>query len=388
MRNFKPDPLESTSSSATNTGKLPGKKKAGSLMGFNKVLSILLLMGVTFSIVMIVNAVTPDPGHDYTAVSGGVAQGDIIYGSGVDTLTKLTKDANATRYLSNTGATNNPAWAQVNLTNGVVNALTVPNGGTGATTFTTNGAILLGNTTAAVTPLASVAVGSVLISNGVGAAPVWGNSAIGQQNFTASGTYTPTAGTSRIIVQMWGAGGAGGSCTNVAGCASGGGGSGGYVEYYSTAPVSGAVTLNAAGAAVAGATGGNGGTTTLVQGATTITANGGLGGVFIAGTAAIKFATGGAGAAISTNGTVNGAGNPGANGMTSTVATIGNTGAGGATSLGGGGVGVRYITAAAVVGVAAVANTGSGGSGGGTGAATVAAGGAGALGRVIVWEFR
>jgi hypothetical protein len=56
-----------------------------------------------------------------------VAQGDLLYGSAANTLSALTKDANATRYLSNTGASNNPAWAQVNLANGVTGNLPVGN---------------------------------------------------------------------------------------------------------------------------------------------------------------------------------------------------------------------------------------------------------------------
>lgn len=61
-----------------------------------------------------------------------VAQGDILYGSAVDTLAALPKNTSATRYLSNTGSSNNPAWAQVNLTNGVTGILPISNGGTGA----------------------------------------------------------------------------------------------------------------------------------------------------------------------------------------------------------------------------------------------------------------
>lgn len=55
------------------------------------------------------------------------AQGDLLYASLANTLTALAKDANATRYLSNTGTTNNPAWAQVNLANGVTGNLAVTN---------------------------------------------------------------------------------------------------------------------------------------------------------------------------------------------------------------------------------------------------------------------
>jgi len=46
-------------------------------------------------------------------------QGDTLYASAPDTLSALAKDTNATRYLSNTGASNNPAWAQVALSTGI-----------------------------------------------------------------------------------------------------------------------------------------------------------------------------------------------------------------------------------------------------------------------------
>lgn len=57
----------------------------------------------------------------------GVVQGDIIYGSAANTYSKLAKNTSATRYLSNTGGSNNPAWAQVNLANGVTGNLPVTN---------------------------------------------------------------------------------------------------------------------------------------------------------------------------------------------------------------------------------------------------------------------
>lgn len=67
-----------------------------------------------------------------------LVQGDMLYASGAETFSALAKDTNATRYMSNTGASNNPAWAQVNLANGVTGNLPVShfNSGTGASTAT------------------------------------------------------------------------------------------------------------------------------------------------------------------------------------------------------------------------------------------------------------
>ncbi len=52
-----------------------------------------------------------------------VAQGDLWYGSAAGTISALAKNTTASTYLSNTGASNNPAWAQVNLANGVTGNL-------------------------------------------------------------------------------------------------------------------------------------------------------------------------------------------------------------------------------------------------------------------------
>lgn len=71
------------------------------------------------------------------ATNGGTGlssftQGDIIYSSASNTLSALAKSTSATRYLSNTGTSNNPAWAQIDLTNGVTGVLPVANGGSGS----------------------------------------------------------------------------------------------------------------------------------------------------------------------------------------------------------------------------------------------------------------
>ena len=46
-------------------------------------------------------------------------QGDLLFGSDTDKISRLSKDINSTRYLSNTGENNNPAWSQVSLEDGV-----------------------------------------------------------------------------------------------------------------------------------------------------------------------------------------------------------------------------------------------------------------------------
>ena len=103
-----------------------------------------------------------------TAPAVMTAQGDVIYASGANTPARLAKDTNSTRSLTNTGTSNNPAWAQVALATGVSGTLPVGNGGTGATTFTANG-ILVGNSTSAVAVTATMATkGHLMAGDGSG----------------------------------------------------------------------------------------------------------------------------------------------------------------------------------------------------------------------------
>lgn len=74
-----------------------------------------------------------------TAAQGGTgldssawAQGDLPYISATGVWNHLAKNTTATRYLANTGASNNPAWSQIDLTNGVSGIL--PNSNTTAAT--------------------------------------------------------------------------------------------------------------------------------------------------------------------------------------------------------------------------------------------------------------
>ena len=56
-----------------------------------------------------------------------ITQGGLWYASAANIISVLTKDTNATRYLANTGTSNNPAWGQVNLANGVTGLLPYTN---------------------------------------------------------------------------------------------------------------------------------------------------------------------------------------------------------------------------------------------------------------------
>jgi len=92
------------------------------------------------------------------------SQGDLLLSSSDNTITVLAKDTNATRYLSNTGANNNAAWAQVNLANGVTGTLPIGNGGTGDTSFTDHG-VLLGSGAGSITATAAPTDGQLLIGH-------------------------------------------------------------------------------------------------------------------------------------------------------------------------------------------------------------------------------
>lgn len=115
-----------------------------------------------------------------TVVNGGtglstLAQGDIIYGSASNTFSKLAKSTSSTRYLANTGTSNNPAWAQVDLTNGVTGTLPIGNAGTGLTSYTT-GDILYASGSSTLSKLAAGAANNrFLQQSGIGtsAVPAW-----------------------------------------------------------------------------------------------------------------------------------------------------------------------------------------------------------------------
>ena len=141
-----------------------------------------------------VNAGATAPSWQPSSTSVLTTQGDLLYASAANTLARLAKNTTATRYLSNTGASNNPAWAQIDLTNGVTGTLPVGNGGTGITTTPSNGQIPIGNgtnyTAATLTAGGGIgitnAAGSVTIKTSSPTFSAYGNAA---QTLTA-GVYT------------------------------------------------------------------------------------------------------------------------------------------------------------------------------------------------------
>lgn len=204
---------------------------------------------------------------------------------------------------------------------------------------------------------------------------------------SASGTFTTSSQTNKIIIRGVGGGGGGAGCTSVASAASagGGGGAGGYVEKtFTVSPSTGySYTCGALGAGASGALGGTGGNSTFVVGATTVTANGGIGAPVATAVTTLSIYRGGGGGAVSTNGDVNAGGQPGGNGAIVVVATpLGASGGGGSSPFGGGGTPLS-----AVGNGNSATGFGAGGSGAMTGASVVRTGGSGTAGCWVVYEY-
>ena len=232
-----------------------------------------------------------------------------------------------------------------------------------------------------------------LLTGGPGANPSWGTSSghlLNVQVFTATGVYTPTAGTTKIIVEALGAGGGGGGCATTAASqvsAGGGGGAGAFAKALITSGFSGVtVTIGAAGngGAAGNNTGTSGGSTTF---GSVLTAGGGTGGGG-EGSNALPAVGGSAGIGGSSSGSSSLFSSAGQNGRivlnTSTVTAIAG---GGGSTLYGSGAQDNVIGSTSMAG-----QPGTGFGSGGSGAVSVngnvqQAGGNGRPGLVIIYEY-
>ena len=191
---------------------------------------------------------------------------------------------------------------------------------------------------------------------------------------TTDATFDLQSGTTKLIIEVQAAGGAGGASDS--GTRTGGpGGAGAYAKKLLTGMVD-TDTLNITIGAAAGVAAS--GTTTSVASAsgtsfTTITCTGGAGGVSSDGA---SFGTAGAGGAVPTTGDLNIAGK---NGQYTETASFAVAGVDSMFGFGGQSPVVRYDVGSAATGYGA---SGQGGAG------VSNAGGAGTPGIVIIWEYK
>lgn len=326
------------------------------------------------------------------------ATGDLIYASGVNTLSKLTASSTG-EVLTLVGGV--PVWRD-----GTVNEANNFNW-TGLHTFTNATSSLFsayqawfgGTATTTIDSAGNVTVAGTLTANGGVAGDIAATAS--STTWTTSGTYTKSSGATLVYVRAWGGGGSGENDDGTAG--SGGGGGGEYIEMWFEASDLGAtetITIGAGGASVTSAgNGNNGGDTTF---GSLLTANGGLGG-----TDSTNDGLGGAGG--NTHGSLNtlwgaggttgtggsgfysGAGGGGVNATSQGnggASTWGGAGGGGASSNGGGTGGASVNGgdggAGAYNGNATAGSTPGGGGGANSGTGNSGAGGGG---QIIVTEF-
>jgi len=270
----------------------------------------------------------------------------------------------------------------VSLTADVSGILSETNGGTGVDNtgktitlggnLTTSGAFATTITTTGTTAV-TLPTSGTLVNSGV---------LIGITTLTTSSTspYSPTAGTTKMLVYIVGGGGQGGGCLATNGSAGAGGGAGGVGIDLITHSGSTTYTFSvgAAGSgAAAGASGAIGGNTTFNG----VTANGGAGGIVGNGNTGQAVAGGIGGAAA--GGDINIAGENGTQGVRlANTNTYGLTGNGGSSPFGRGGQGRTGSTGAGG------AASGYGAGGGGALGNASNAGGAGTAGVIIIYEYK
>jgi hypothetical protein len=209
---------------------------------------------------------------------------------------------------------------------------------------------------------------------------------LGVQTFTTNGTYTPTPGTTSIVLEIVGGGGSGGGCALTGAGAytvGGGGGSGAYTKTRLTSGFSGqTVTIGLGGVGIT--TGSNPGSSTSFG--ALASAAGGVGGESQGPSNVVFTAKGGNGGAASVSGNIlNSSGTSGAIGVSGSSTTGSQGGPGAPGPFGGGGNG--SVTGTGTGGVGSGPGAGGGGSGNGVSQAA-RPGGNGANGIVIIWEYK
>lgn len=214
---------------------------------------------------------------------------------------------------------------------------------------------------------------------------------------TGAGTYTPTAGTTSVIIELQAAGGGGGGVQSAGGsnvAIACGGGSGAWLRKRLTADFSGAsysVGAKGAGGAAGNNVGGTGGNTTFTTTApssATYTAEGGSGGSQLGPTGAPLPTGGGLGGGVSGS-----AADHSMRGGTScmgiaSATSRGTTSGGGASHYSAGAPSAFHDGANMSVAGGNADGKGGGGSGAMSGASGAAkAGGDGSDGMIIIWEY-
>ena len=225
----------------------------------------------------------------------------------------------------------------------------------------------------------------------------------GLRNISASGTYTPTAGTTRALVYATGGGGAGGGAASGVNNSVGSGGNAGgtYVGLFAIDDTkTGTVTVGTEGVGVSGGSGGDGTATTFLFPSTgtpnaSITGNGGRGGGFKPTSTTDDYVitpntnlSGGTATAV--NAVLLGGyvilGMSGTQGfmISSDVGTSGN---GGSSIYGGGAVGNTKNQASSASAGRSASGFGAGGSGGIQTSSAASSGGNGDGGVVVIYEY-
>lgn len=275
------------------------------------------------------------------------------------------------------------SWRITNNTGGAF-TVTVKNAATSGVDIPQNGAATAVNCDGTQVSLDSPNIAPAVF----GSQPMQYGQAVGRllnvQRFTASGTYTPTPGTAKVVVEMIGGGGGGGGSTpgssgfNAIG---GGGGAGAMAKFMlTTVPATVAVTVGAGGAGGAGVAGSAGSASVFGSYATTPAGTGGTTNAQIG--TSVYFAPG-----------AGGGGTPTLTGVTVLASSTGGGGnyglaTGNLAVIGGKGASSAFGSAGGLASPTAPPNTGAGGEGA---ASTVGEppknGGGGGSGVVIVWEY-